>query len=306
MKRLGWFPALACGLLLSTITYVAAPAPSVAPQDAGAATKAFDPGCAKLPFEAIKLRRPIDGTCPRGGSAAATDPTGAHALENEAKNNFCATGAPLPVTYNAFVALQTAVNNMPDLPWGEGDRLPPDRSKLRGLKIKDSNRSLTLGEGTKVVFVGYVMDAKHDDTAKGEDVNCKIPGDESNDIHISLRTVPGAQAAAPKGKPDLRCNSITAEISPHFRPAVWDKFDSAPYRSVFQKYPVRITGTLLFDAAHHPCANGIPSAGNPVRISVWEIHPVYAIDVCKYPTLTRCQVGDNTDWTPFDKYQIKS
>jgi hypothetical protein len=69
---------------------------------------------------------------------------------------------------------------------------------------------------------------------------------------------------------------------------------------------VRITGTLLFDAAHRPCQNSIPSAGNPVRISVWEIHPVYAIDVCKFPTLTRCKVDDKTVWTPFDQYQIKS
>ncbi|HEY0101453.1 MAG TPA: hypothetical protein VGB76_21185 [Pyrinomonadaceae bacterium] len=305
MKRLGWFTVLACVLLFSSLTYVVAPAAHT-PRPLLAQGKAFDPGCPTLPFEAIKMKRPIDDACPRGGSAASTDPTGAHALENLAKNNFCVKGDPVPVTYNAFVGLQTAVNNMPDLPWGEGTRLPPDRSKLLGLKIKDSGRSLTLGEGTKVVFVGYVMDAKHDDTAKGEDVNCKIPGNESNDIHISLRTVPGAQAAAPKGKPDLRCNSITAEISPHFRPAVWDKFDSAPYRAVFQKYPVRITGTLLFDAAHRPCENGIPSAGNPVRISVWEIHPVYAIDVCKYPTITRCKVGDQSAWTPFDKYKLGS
>jgi hypothetical protein len=174
---------------LSALTYVAAPttnAPVAPPQN-----KAFDPGCARLPFEAIKMKRPIDSTCPRGGSAAATNPT-------------------------------------------------------------------------------------------------------------------GAQAAAAKGKPDLRCNSITAEISPHFRPAVWDKFDSAPYRPVFQKYPVRITGTLLFDAAHRPCTNSIPSAGNPVRISVWEIHPVYAIDVCRYTTLARCKAGDQSAWIPFDQYQIKS
>lgn len=304
MKRLSWFAFIACCLLLSSLSYVAAPVPP--PLSGRVQGRAFDPGCPTLPFEAIKVKRPIDSTCPRGGSASATDPAGAHALENEAKNNFCAKGDPVPVTYNAFVGLQTAVNNMTDLPWGEGNRLPPDRSKLRGLKIQDSGSTLTLGEGTKVVFVGYVMDAKHDDTAKGEDVNCKIPGNESNDIHISLRTVPGAQAAAPKGKPDLRCNSITAEISPHFRPDSWDKFDSAPYRAVFQKYPVRITGTLLFDAAHRPCTKGIPSAGNPVRISVWEIHPVYAIDVCKYTTLTRCKVNDRTAWTPFDKYRIGS
>jgi len=307
MKRLSWFAFIACCLLLSSLSYVAAPAPPHASRRAQERSgDAFKPGCPTLPFEAIKVKRPIDGTCPRAGSSA-NDPTGAHALENEAKNNFCATGDPVPVTYNAFVNLQAAVNKMTDLPWGEGTRLPPDRSKLHNLKITDSGKTLTLGEGTKVVFVGYVMDTKHDDTAKGEDVNCKMSGNEPNDIHISLRTIAGASPpAAPKGKPDPRCNSITAEISPHYRPDSWDKFDSAPYRPVFRKYPVRITGTLLFDAAHRPCTNGVPSAGNPVRISVWEIHPVYAIDVCKYASLARCKATDKTAWTPFDKYQIKS
>jgi hypothetical protein len=300
MKRLLWFPALACGLLLSSLTYVASPN---SPAPAVQSDAAFVPGCPTLPFEAIKMEHPIDTKCPLGGSAASEGASeAAHAAENEAKNNFCATGAAVPVTYNAFVGLQTAVNNMPDLPWGEGDRLPPDRSKLHDLKIKDSGRSLTLGEGTKVVFVGYVLDAKHDDVEKGEDVNCKTPGNEFNDIHIAL--TPGLPVAKPTNA--QRCQSITAEISPHFRPAVWDKFDSAPYRAVFKKFPVRITGTLLFDAAHRPCQNGTPHPGNPVRISVWEIHPIYAIDVCKFSSLARCKVSDNTAWTPFDKYKSKS
>ncbi|MBC7932046.1 MAG: hypothetical protein H7Z38_15925, partial [Rubrivivax sp.] len=141
-----------------------------------------------------------------------------------------------------------------------------------------------------------------DDTETGEDVNCKIGGagkigTEDNDIHISVGLTQLTAATIP-----ARCQSITAEISPHFRPAVWEKAVSTPYRKVFQTRPVRITGTLLFDAEHVPCQNGAIRQGNPVRISVWEIHPVYAIDVCKNTSLARCGAGDNSAWTPFDKY----
>jgi hypothetical protein len=41
--------------------------------------------------------------------------------------------------------------------------------------------------------------------------------------------------------------------------------------------PLRITGQMMFDGSHRPCANG---SGSPKRVSVWEIHPVYASDVC--------------------------
>lgn len=41
--------------------------------------------------------------------------------------------------------------------------------------------------------------------------------------------------------------------------------------------PVRVTGQLFFDASHGPCVGGRGSAPRPR--SIWEIHPVYAIDV---------------------------
>ncbi|HYY43471.1 MAG TPA: hypothetical protein VE775_12110, partial [Pyrinomonadaceae bacterium] len=134
----------------------------------------FVPGCT-LPFDRIKLAHPIDQQCPLGGDEGA-DGNAPHRLQNEAKNDFCATNKAVPVSYNVFVSLQTAVNKLKNFQWGEGEKLPPDRAPLHNLKVTDAGRSLTVGEGTKVVFVGYVMDAKHDDVEKGEDVNCKTAG----------------------------------------------------------------------------------------------------------------------------------
>ena len=57
------------------------------------------------------------------------------------------------------------------------------------------------------------MDAHYSNLGSGESVNCKRPDQESNDIHIVL-----GQTAEEKDE----CNSVTAEMSPQFRPAVWD------------------------------------------------------------------------------------
>ncbi len=266
----------------------------------------FDPGCT-LPFDAIKAQHPIDGKCPAGGkSSLAATPSQPHVLQNLAKNNFCVTGAPTPVSYNAFVALQTAVNNMKGLVWGSGQKMPADRTPLRNLKIKDGGKSLTVGEGSEVTFVGYVMAYEFADAEKGEDVNCDTGGDENNDIHLTLRPTPGLILKRPAGaKADPRCNSVSAEVSPHFRPAAWAKLASSTSNSIFTKYPLRITGSLTFDAEHKPCTNGKPAPGSPVRISVWEVHPVYAVDVCKFATLARCKATDDAAWTPFDQRVAK-
>ena len=43
-----------------------------------------------------------------------------------------------------------------------------------------------------------------------------------------------------------------------------------------QSARVRMTGQLFFDGSHSPCING---HGGPPRRSIWEIHPVFAIEV---------------------------
>lgn len=307
--RLGALSAALCLALaaLAPFSFDAATPSAVrhAPAARPPQENSFEPGCT-LPFDAIKRKQPIDGQCPKGGHSALINGSQPHVLQNLAKNNFCVQGAPTVVSYNAFVALQTAVNNMSDLVWGSGQKLPADRGVLRDLKIRDGSRSLTVGEGSKVSFVGYVMAYEFADTHSGEDVNCNLSGDANNDIHLTLRAAPGLILKRPAGGgADPRCNSVSAEISPHFRPAAWDNLAAASSNAVFAKYPLRITGALTFDAEHKPCDNGKPAPGSPVRISVWEIHPVYAVDVCKYTTPARCKATDESAWTPFDKYRAQ-
>ena len=323
MKTSRLFLIVACMLFLTAITFNA---PDVTPEVRGQAQDAValpTPGCpaqgrpfklptgCKLPFDAIKTPHAIDRVCPVGGCSELTNSTGQptpHQLMNIAKNNFCVTKPAVPVSYQDFVNLQQASNKAKASKpaWWTG-LLPSDRTKLPLVASSGGGRSQKVGEGVKVVYVGFIREAKYDDTAKGEDVNCKIGGaglvgTSDNDIHISIGQTPLSASATPAEK----CQSLTAEMSPHFRPAVWEKITNTSFHKVFQTHPVRITGTLMADVEHIPCTDGKPSGGSPVRISVWEIHPVYAIDICKNTSLQDCGVNNASAWTPFNKYQISS
>ena len=120
-------------------------------------------------------------------------------------------------------------------------------------------------------------------------MNCKkLPGVDSsaierNDIHIEL-VEPGVKE---------KCLSVTAEISPHFRPDSWQRFHNMRANSEaedisidrpeakrvnFKKVQlVRVTGPLFYDASHEPCS--AHKRASPARRSIWEIHPVYKIEV---------------------------
>jgi len=239
----------------------------------------FNPGCT-LPFDHIKEARPIDKNCGPGGNSMKAESI----AQNRAKNNFCADNKPVAVTFGAFKRLQSAAEKA-DIPFGSASRLPPDRSLLRKLSKEPSGTKL--GEGTVVRFAAFIASAHFSNVGAGEAVNCKMGRQDNNDIHIAL--------VYDKEEDDL-CNSVTAEISPHFRPEVWEEIT----HNRFSKRPIRITGQLFFDASHQPCKGA--KRASPPRFSLWEIHPVYALDVCKKKTLASCKAGREADWMPFDEW----
>ena len=44
------------------------------------------------------------------------------------------------------------------------------------------------------------------------------------------------------------------------------------------------------------------SLQSPKRISLWEIHPVYAIDVCKKKSISSCRRDVESDWEALDVF----
>jgi hypothetical protein len=248
----------------------------------------FTPSC-PIPYDAIKKERPIDSQCGLDGQTS----NAAASAQNGAKNNLCATGQAVPITISVFDDLQDAAEAN-EIPFGNQhvpnpEPLPGDRAVLKDLVQTASGAAV--GEGTKVVYVGFVIRTK---TAGSESVNCQRTGKAANDFHIVLARRPT----------DSECSSVSAEMIPHFRPEAWDKITfQASVMPKLRKHPVRITGQMFFDASHSPCDHPefLPN-GDPKRRSLWEIHPVYALDVCKNKTLAGCKVDKETVWKPFHEW----
>src|SRR5262249_62280941 len=85
---------------------------------------------------------------------------------------------------------------------------------------------------------------------------------------------------------------------PHLRPDIFDPKFLIPIAK--RKIPVRISGQLFFDASHRPCGSTPPDSS--VRGSLWEIHPIYALDVCRHNTLHECSASNESAWKPLNDW----
>jgi hypothetical protein len=243
----------------------------------------FAPAC-RLPFQPIAVKHPIDLTCgAEGRTRSATTQA-----QNRAKNNLCAKGSPAAISLEDLRNLQAAVMEA-KIPFGRPNRLPPDRSRLESLIQTTAGQAI--GEGSLVRFIGFVLEAHVSDRTMGESVNCYLPGDESNDIHFTLAEAPGAGL----------CQGFVAEMIPHFRPSAW----TAGNLNQLGRRPVRVDGQLLFDASHLPCKDGARVAPHPARAALWEIHPVYSLDVCSAADLGRCRESDSALWKPLEAWDSR-
>jgi hypothetical protein len=262
------------------------------------AQQEFETKIGEVPFARIAETHEIDRRCPATGKR---DGNPYHYAQNAAKNNFKAKGIPVALSIRDFTRLQQASQQKIDS--GQivlNGKYPEDRTRLRNL-IKIRGRRV--GEGTLVSFQAYLFAASYANTKytkdsrgqphQGEAVDCDSPELEWNDIHLALSA--GDNQFADE------CITVTAEISPHYRPAVWSRFHdglnpeieavlpgllegrvlSNPANKQLPLY-VRLTGPLFYDASHRPCVfsgGKIVERHTPERRSIWEIHPIYRIQV---------------------------
>jgi hypothetical protein len=127
----------------------------------------------------------------------------------------------------------------------------------------------SIGEGKLVVLRGFVLKARQEG---GESVNCgkAVPNQPLfHDIHISI--------VADSTTTD-ECSGVVVEMSPHHRPSSWNI--SNMQKVAGSGIPVRVTGHLFFDSSHVPCENGQGVRSNPKRVSLWEVHPIYQLELC--------------------------
>jgi hypothetical protein len=250
--------------------------PRLAPQASHA--DVFRPPCT-IPFDAIKEHHPIDSSC---GAFGNQQEDTARGVQNQAKNNFCAHGRPVNIDFEVLHQLQQDAVNA-GITFGSDGSIPSDRSILRNL----STTAGSIGEGTVVRLAAFVVKAHYSNLGKGkgESVNCKLADKEGNDIHIVL---------GEKSNQDDECSSVTAEMSPHFRPDTWDPNVLADHN----EHLYRFTGQLFFDASHKPCSGG---KGSPKRSTIWEVHPVYAVDICA-AAANDCTVDSDQDWVALSDF----
>jgi hypothetical protein len=220
-----------------------------------------------MPFAGVK-NPDIDDHC--GIQGGSSDPI--KQAESRAKNDLCSAKEP-PQTflYQQLLDLQQKVG----------------ASGINAKHLADRSPLTDLGEGKYVSYIAFIEEAHYSDVSSGEAVNCNIPGSTTNDIHIVLV----------KKADDDPCNSTTAEMIPHFRPEAW-----TPQNLMAVKlHPVRVQGHLFYDGSHTPCSAS--SRPNPQRASLWEIHPVYSLDVCRMVDLDQCRASTNTgDWVPLEQF----
>ena len=230
-----------------------------------------------LPFSAIKQHHAIDDSCPASGNSK---PDTSQAAQNEAKNNFCSSNKPVSIDFDILRSLQEEAAKVTT--FGSDNSLPQDRSVLRKLSTKAGE----IGEGTVVRIVAFVINAHPSNVGSGESVNCKLKPAESNDIHIVL---------GQNSNQDDECSSVTAEMSPHFRPDTWTPDNMNHNNSRL----FRFTGHLFFDASHKPCTGS--TGPNPKRSSLWEIHPVYGVEICG-DARNACTVDSDQNWIALSSF----
>lgn len=277
-----------------------------------AAQQAFETKIGEVPFSRIAETHEIDRRCPATGKE---DGNPYHYAQNAAKNNFKVKGIPVTLSIRDFTRLQQASQQKIDS--GQivlQGKYPEDRTRLTNL-IRVRGRRV--GEGTLVSFQAYLFAASYANTKftkdshgqphRGEAVDCDNPELEWNDIHIALSA--GDNPFADE------CTTVTAEISPHYRPALWSRFHDGLNSAVEAVLPgllegrvlsnaankqmplyVRLTGPLFYDASHQPCVfsgGKIIERHTPERRSIWEIHPIYRIQLWK---------TDKRRWVDLDQW----
>lgn len=150
----------------------------------GLTLRPFGQSCSSPSFPS-PTPTPIDGKCGPDGNG------GAESTQNEAKNNFCASGAK-PITIAQMKTLQGKVESDKSIPFGNEETHP--LTSAPG-PATDRPALVALGEGNEVVLTGFVKIARQEGS---ESVNCgkNVPNEDPyHDIHISIVTTPAKLSA---------------------------------------------------------------------------------------------------------------
>jgi len=207
-----------------------------------------------------------------------SEPGSPHGLANQLKRTVPPEGTPTTVNFDTFSQLQSAAVELVD----QSVEIPPaERDKIKSIETTEG----TVGEGSRVRLVAFLSEGTpHPNT--GESVNCNLKKEANNDIHISVAETKNAS----------EFEGIVVEMIPQDRPENWTSAEVDTLRGKV----LLIEGGLFYDNLHF--ANGDannPIGGQPPRFSLWEIHPITSLKVCKKNTASQCDPNRASDWKDF-------
>ncbi len=243
--------------------------------------------CNKIAYAAAQPCAESLDKCPENGCAAEGTPD---AISNQLKRHLVDVENAKKVTFIIMQKLQTAADDLV----GQNHFLSQeDRDLLRDMEINGKKYS----EGDAVRLAGYIVGKSH--ANKGESVNCRLTGVKNNDFHITIAETAGPEEddsgeEGGKATTDLEFQGIVVEMIPQHRLEHWTIKKLEQVRT--EKKKVLVVGQLFYDSKHKVNEDpGNPLAGQPKRMSLWEIHPVVKFYVCEKASGT-CNDNTLADW----------
>jgi len=198
----------------------------------------------------------------------------AHGLANKLKRAVPPSGTAANLTFKSFSQLQSSAQAIVD----QGVEIEPEqRKQIKEIQLAEG----TVGEGSLVRLIAFLSKGTPHANS-GESVNCNLKGEGNNDFHISVTEIPGGS----------EFEGVVVEMIPQDRPASWTLKNLQKLRGKL----LMIEGSLFYDNLHF--ANGDvahPLSGQPKRFSLWEIHPVTSVKVCRKPA-GQCDPSRAADW----------
>lgn len=183
---------------------------------------------------------------------------------------------PMTLTLADFARLQQDVNNAFVDASTTKTQFKPTRDALQHQSLATGKVS----EGDLVRLSAYLVVARDEGN---ESVNCE--GTDGLDIHINV---------GPKRDKPTEYDGVVAEMIPQIKPRP-NNWNSQTLMKLKGKQ-VLVVGGLTYDNEHF--VNNDPThkkAGQPIRISLWEIHPITAFYVCI--ANAECSADQTGGWT---------
>ena len=215
-------------------------------------------------------------SCPEFGCAGEDTPDG---LSNTLKRTVPTGNKPRLLTVDDFSTLQDEATKR------VGDKKAAlsasQRQKLHGMPMHGGK----ISEGDLVAVTGFIVGDPHPNT--GESVNCNLHGASNNDIHITIASEAGSD----------EMDGFVVEMIPENRPDGWNQ--SALEDVEHKRQQVLVIGQLFYDSKHHVNDDpDNPTAGDPKRMSLFEVHPITKFLVCD--RAKTCDPTNEAAWTKIE------